>query len=1394
MKKKVRIYKALDGQGAVINKTSKFLKKAQEGGMPDVNQMGYPGEQAGQEQMTQDQLAQTIISDISNGRPKEETVIRLVSIFGQEPVIADQYYEQVYNALRSQQESEEEEADDESPFKPIQEDIEEEQAIEESFGYPDENEILSNEIATEDEEEDYSDDEAAAELIMQFGGVSPVIVPMRQDGGEAYPIQFPGIEAYLPFNMNEMLSGDTDPLTGQAWSPQVEEQAAVASDDEAQADFRKGGQYKKDKRVYVNSMLKLTKKQMGGEDVSKKGDADPRGEDVRKERLNAFLGTIKNESTLAKAKEQAEQQFDQMMQQQQQQMQMPQQIPMEQPMAQFGMQIGRGLFGRPKMPRGVGYGYGAPISKIDVRRTGIFGRPKEYSIEFGASPMPGMPGSGAGFYGYGQTTKKTTKSKGRIITETIAGTVNNEAIKEVADKTNSNAASTSAQNNDKDNNGIPDTIQANPIQPEKTIFDSWITDPNATAPQQLAPGSGVLSNNPITPNTTANNVQQNTATSNKRKSVNVNNEADDAVVNNSNEKREETKKYFTRDELGVSGDDIRFNKNRRDAGYIIKDGNYYIDPNYSNVDVAGEKYYVVTDPGRMEQIKKFKPSQALWDQGLKGKEQKYGRDAFGKWDYYDDKTKKYKPVTNPESLKRLENKENISNSAITLKDKPGYYYRFRNDGSFVKFKGDPNNHNADKKPIEVITKKDKKKWDYINNTPSEEYDLKFGKDPNKKKSSKYIKPGTSAYNAMTPDQRNANTMINVRESFGYQEGGVINNPMQDPFGDLQRFVYGGNEYFTQEDIDDVYSKDTSDPYFQYGGLTTYQNKGEVKEDDYDKYQREKAEKEALEEYNSYMNRGEGDTKKMVSYKGNPNDAIYNKILGQTRKKYNIADPNEQPKSANTTSTIKKKTTTTTSNKQNNPYANIGYNGYNAFGNLFPANIASYQGSWGKVKKGPYNKATGAMMPGMGFGPNSQVRSIDVTKSGMFGRPKKYTINYGNQEMDPRKQNLITLPGKESSDANTNAEQNTNAAGTFSNTKGLKAGSRAKVAMKELFNRYNDQEEIPTGDVASTSNAPSPTEKPLSDEEEVAKFQHQQRKNGKRWDEAKQAWVNAEQIRMDLKKPSLLGPSESLTRAKYEEAIKAQGSKADQNRPIGNAAYEERNRRISPSKEKLNKLYSRDLMEQQYGGGLHRFVGGGDSPVTYTDNPALVGMSNVDMISLNEGIPGLQQSSFWGDQASFNKETPVNTQKQPEQIKTDPTQISSDQAKKAYQATPGNFSIDVKNKNMYEVDPEAALATANAGIRGVTGILDRFKNKKSEAKVYDNLTADNLYAADPSRDAGDYDVNTGLYRPNEQGAVHTSRSAQYGGNANYSEGDVIDMTEEELEEFLANGGEVEYLNY
>jgi hypothetical protein len=240
------------------------------------------------------------------------------------------------------------------------------------------------------------------------------------------------------------------------------------------------------------------------------------------------------------------------------------------------------------------------------------------------------------------------------------------------------------------------------------------------------------------------------------------------------------------------------------------------------------------------------------------------------------------------------------------------------------------------------------------------------------------------------------------------------------------------------------------------------------------------------------------------------------------------------------------------------------------------------------------------------------------------------------------------------------------------------------------------------------------------------------------------------------------------------------------RMLKNREYEQRKNKFIEDKRLLKPKWLK-----QMGGDLSRFTGGGTSPVTYTDNPAFVGMSNVDMLTLNEGIQGLQPSNFWNEQASFNDAVPVNTQKQPEEIKMDKAQLSSDQAKKAYQATPGKFSMDFKTKNMWEVDPEGSLAVANAGIRGAAGLIDRFRNKGREQRMYEGMNAENLYAVDPSRDRGDYDTNTGLFR--EMGSTWNSRSKQYGGAMDdYYEGDEIDMTEEELADFLANGGEVEYL--
>ena len=118
-----------------------------------------------------------------------------------------------------------------------------------------------------------------------------------------------------------------------------------------------------------------------------------------------------------------------------------------------------------------------------------------------------------------------------------------------------------------------------------------------------------------------------------------------------------------------------------------------------------------------------------------------------------------------------------------------------------------------------------------------------------------------------------------------------------------------------------------------------------------------------------------------------------------------------------------------------------------------------------------------------------------------------------------------------------------------------------------------------------------------------------------------------------------------------------------------------------------------------------------------------------------------------------------------------------------------MSIDFDNRNTRATN-QSYLQVANAGITGVMGMIDRKRNKKNEAAMYDNLNADNIYASKETIDKGDTETNSGIDRPNETGSKWTSRSKQYGGSSNeYNEGDEVEMSEEELADFIAAGGEI-----
>jgi len=1031
MKKKVRVYKSPDGNGKYINKTAQFLGKMQTGGQPSVDELGYPGAAQEAQATSEEQLMQVVYQDISNDMPYEAIVAKLVNGYNLDPAVANQFVQQVYSIIENKidkdksDEAEEEEQEESSEVKDIEQEIlSEKKPMSKIQGHTD--------LAMEDEEEDFTDLED--EDMLQYGGT-----PRFDDGGEQdyveamnndqtnwpaaeTPIVMPDVSEYLPFDMSQYLENDAAAI---AWQEPTEDSQEVVNNEEDinysdpvvdPSEFRMGGF--KTKKGYVNSVMKLVKKQTGGDDKQEKdkdqenkeqdvkaSDADPRGADLRKNRLDAFLSSVKNEGNLTIAKEQAEKQFDQMKAMHEQMM--IQQPPMQQFIPedyegidemQFGGQqrramrrMNRALRRMPIVP-----GIYGPVTKFDVHRTGIFGGPKEYTIEFGQSPLMQLASNPllSSLYGYGRTTKKKVKTPGKLITEKVRNTINNESTKQVANATKSEAAAKSAW--DLDQNLIPDNIQSN-------IIESKI---KTHTPQQS-----------VTP---ANN----------------------------------------------SVEDI-FRKN----------------------------------PPRVGE----------------------------------------------------------TNSAYLLRTtgNPGFY----------------------------------------NNT----------------------------------DVWNGTEFVKTK-----QGGGPVNDPSVDPYGNLQRFIDGGYDP-SQEDIDDVYSKDTSDPYM--------------------------------------------------------------------------------PKAARG-----------------------GFWGA-LLRNYVPANFPQRQ-YYSQMMRGPYSKATGQQFAGIpGFNPNAQIKDIQVTKQGIFGRPKQYTVTYNNNPSGRPEDRKLAYRDpkadqkeqqKETSTAKKSKVERSNTEGLKGSTKrAIRRGERRTArqvarGMEEFPETYAPQSNISQNVNSSNLNAQTSNASPQQ-----------------------QGAFPPGDPRGEYMKSQLTLPERPEVPMVMPEGF-----------PINTAG---------PINTDMAVGGMTPPFTFAYGGDLSRFIPqallGKETPVTMANNPA------------NSVL-----------------KMPIKSSKDVgQQLMMDSRKKLEGEAK----FQPDEYSVDYKAKKAPIDDLQGAILTTNAGIEAGVGMIDRFKNKDREAKMYENLTADNLYASDPSRDRGDYSItgsDYGLYRSADQGQTWNSRSAQYGGTSNYSEGDEVEMTEEELEQFLANGGEVEYLNY
>lgn len=99
---------------------------------------------------------------------------------------------------------------------------------------------------------------------------------------------------------------------------------------------------------------------------------------------------------------------------------------------------------------------------------------------------------------------------------------------------------------------------------------------------------------------------------------------------------------------------------------------------------------------------------------------------------------------------------------------------------------------------------------------------------------------------------------------------------------------------------------------------------------------------------------------------------------------------------------------------------------------------------------------------------------------------------------------------------------------------------------------------------------------------------------------------------------------------------------------------------------------------------------------------------------------------------------------------------------------------------------------NTGMETVTNFANRIDEAKKEEQLRQKRTADYLF--DPTQgNRGDYTANYGYFRPDQMVPVQyrgaAGSYAQYGG----SQDDGVYMSEDEIQQILANGGEIEYLD-
>lgn len=1258
------------------------------------------GMQVQDPQQLQQMLIAQVQSDRAQGVPVEETVYNIYSNYQDmfnNPAEVQEFVTSVYESIAAQEQQVDQQMQGEQSENPDMED-------------------MQDQIA------------AQAEAGMQTAQMG------AQVGNPSY---FTGIDAYVPPNYMDMMSNPA---------------------------FAFGGQ----KSKYVKHKLDLAKKQMGGEEEPEASGPDEIGQNARNQKLKSFVNSLKTESTMANIKKQAEQEYDQMMMKQtggQQDFthythgnddifhdQMNYLVE-----AQYGgmtpkqqRQIQRSMSRVP---------FGAvpttPVTSIDIRKSGMFGRPKEYTINF-ASPLQaiGAPG-GAAAYGYGINQSTTRKTEGVKGTVTIPGTPA-ENKKEVAkaEESTGNTSTGGTGGTGGTGTGNTETIV---VEEDNTIVET--PKPAEASNYQYIPGR------PFVYTKSADGKSWLYKKENDDKWSTVTNQDALALLNTGQSKSgqlvtlaDKPGYYYRRRNDGsyvkFKGDPAKHYEGKApiksgDKPIIIKPGdkNYeYLDKNATwNLKpyipkVASSK----TETGQATQdlLNRMYPNTPVPKLTQDEKNKLSIEDALGytseEYNAWND-LPWYEQMFADDPRQRKSTEQNMPGYVQVGEDyglMPTHFITTFPGAAMNLIEGagtNPNLLNAGQRMLNA--------GQSMLGTGAQRAVLNPGAQR------LLLNPGTDQY-LLKAGQKMLNPPPGFQYRLPFAAGGNVMNPGMDMYGNLQRFVYGGGDdpsvpFISQADMNYTNSKDTSDAYFQDGGTST-------------------------------------EEEEITGYTVDP--AGFSKAVNQVNPLYQSDARFQNLFPGYSVNPATKQQGQTQQMPFGYPMTYPGTGMFNS-GSMMPW----YAGSWNKVTKGPYG-ANGQSfnMPGV---PGGAISKIDVTKSGLMGRPKKYSITYSNpNQLAPR----TNTPGTTTPAAKPADTKSTSS--VFSNTEGLSPLTRGKVALKEFtanrqtargerkfgtpeeqareFERANPMQPLPTKKVGRIEANPL---QPMA-AKTPGKVSMPQRNFVNSFNPFNQESYIQQEYGDII--PELKGYYDENVRDTTPEAAaqRVEAALARRNEALGFVDPS----RLTDEGEGYYDPYGRSNIRpwQTDLNNIPDF-----DPLMSKEQKAAneMGMKRNPMMLAYGGI--MQDGGTPIDQDERLQPMPTKTladlKPLGQQMMMDSRQKIADEANFA----PEEYTVDYKVKNAFNVNYPQAISAANAGINKLAAFLGR-----RQEEDFRPLTQEELVGTTARRQEGLYS-EYGDFKPDKQANLRNSLYSKYGGS---TIGDELDMTDEEIEEFLANGGELEFI--